>query len=402
MENVHDYGITLVGMEYVVTMNDVELGHTQVERGIDVEPGERETLSIRVGLDTPKMADWWPEHVRDGERSNLSVAMYGIAEDDGERKRIPLRLYDERQQLTTDMLGDGDTNVSDVPEPQREETAFPEVEETQQRWGSVTDDTTEIVTTAFLTAGDNNLTEMLSLEVTQQTRINDVLVADGSASVRELEPGENPYDIVAGKDNGLVPTWWARHLNRGEESTVVTTPTAFVDAGFTKFDIELDRRQNTVETDLLADMNGQRDETVTVAGRDALRVQQVSSSWGQATPDEAPLDTTTTLRNRQPTSVTIDAVHYTVTTNGVTLADRTDQVRSVIPAGSTEDVDVQMRLDNSKMDEWWVRHVPEERSTFQVDVEVTVTAGGRTDTVELESLGQSSTVETDMLNQDEE
>ncbi|WP_193767598.1 LEA type 2 family protein [Halorientalis pallida] len=404
VENVHDYAVTLDGVAYVVEMNGVELGRGQREAGLNVAPGEAGSIDVTVALDSPKMADWWREHVTDDEVSDLSVRMYGYVVRDGERQRVPMRVFDRTLRLETDMLGGGGTSVEPVETPQQEgDFEPPSVTDTDQRWGAVTDATTEIETDASLdTPDDPGLAALLSLDVTQTTTINGVQIAEGSTALDTVEPGSDTLSLTSLKDNGEVPEWWARHLNDGERSQVVTTPTATADVGATKFDADLGTRESTVRTDLLAGMNGDRDEAVQVQGRTALVVTGVSSEWNRATADTAPIQTRTSVRNELATPVTVAAIDYTVTTNGVTLADRSARVGQVVDPESSDTVTARLVLDNSKMDRWWVRHVRNgEQSTFDVDVTATVSVLGQRERVALDSLGQEATIETDVLNASE-
>jgi LEA14-like dessication related protein len=401
VENVHDYAVTLDGVEYVVEMNGVELGRGQREAGLSVAPGESGTIDVTVALDTPEMADWWREHVTDDEVSDLSVRMYGYVVRDGERQRVPMRVFDRTLRLETDMLGGGGTSVEPVETPQQaSDFEPPSVTDTDQRWGEVTDATTEIRTDASLdTPDDPGLAALLSLDVTQTTTINGIQVARGSTVLDTVEPGSDTLSLTSLKDNGEVPEWWARHLNDGERSQVVTTPAATADVGATKFDADLGTRESAFTTDLLAGMNGDRNEEVQVQGRTALVVTGVSSEWGRATADTAPIQTRTAVRNELATPVTVESIQYTVTTNGVTLADRRTRVGQVIDPQSSDTVKARLVLDNSRMDRWWVRHVRNgEQSTFDVDVTATVSVPGQRERVALDSLGQESTIETDVLD----
>ena len=401
VENVHDYAVTLDGVEYVVDMNGVELGRGQREAGLNVAPGESGSIDVTVALDTPKMADWWREHVTDDEVSNLSVRMYGYVVRDGERQRVPMRVFDRTLRLETDMLGGGATSVEPVERVQQAgDFEPPTVTDTDQRWGAVTDATTEIETDASLdTPDDPGLAALMRLDVTQTTTINGIRVAEGSTVVETVDPGTDTLSLTSLKDNGEVPEWWARHLNDGERSQVVTTPTATADVGATKFDADLGTRESVFTTDLLAGMNGDRNEEVEVQGRTALVVTGVSSEWARATADTAPIQTRTSVRNELATPVTVESIDYTVTTNGVTLADRSSRVGQVIDPRSSDTIRARLVLDNAKMDRWWVRHVRNgEQSTFEVDVTATVSVLGQRERVALDSLGQASTIETDVLN----
>jgi len=400
VENTHDYDVTLDGVEYVVTMNGVRLGQERRESGIGVEPGETGELNVTVDLETAKMADWWPEHVRDDERSELRVEMYGLVDDDGERKRVPMRLFEKSLTLETDMLGDGATSVEPMETPTNgTDFADPEVTGTSQEWGAVTDERTDIETTATLSAPEQEINDLLTLDIEQRTAVNGVRVATGSTTVGTVTAGETQLSFTSPMDNGETPEWWARHLNRGEESVVATVPTATADVGITKFDTDLAERRGTTETDVLADMNGERDETITVDGREALTVERVQSSWGEATPETAPLDVRTTVSNELPARMTITDIRYRVTLNEVVLADRKAPNSHRIPGGETRTLPIAMELDNGKMDEWWPTHVRNgERSRLNVTVIATAESRLGSERRPLDALGQNSTFETDMLN----
>lgn len=399
VENVHDYPVTLSGVEYVVTMNGVELGRGQQAAEFAVRPGEREGLDVTVALDTPKMADWWAEHVRDGEASNLSVRMYGVVERDGERTRVPLRLYDTTLRVETDVLGGGSTEVRPVERPDGPSFDRPEITDTHRSWGRVTDDATALETSATLDTPDGRFADLLRMEIDQRVTINDVEVADDRTTVSDLERGEDAVTLTTHLDTDAVPRWWARHVNRGEQSEVVAAPRATVDVGATRVDADLATRTDTVETDMLSGMNGERDEEVRAGGRTVLTVERVDSRWGRATPETAPIETETTVTNEAETTLEITDVRYVVTLNGVVLADRTAPDTYVVGPNARETLDLTMRLDNGKMDEWWVTHVRDgEQSRLDVTVEATVRTQFGRERVELESLGQSATVETDIAD----
>lgn len=403
IENVHDYRVSLQGVQYTVTMNDVELGNNTVETGLDVDPGQRDELNVTVALDSPKMADWWANHVRDNESSNLSVSMYGIVEQDGERKRVPLRLYNERLRLDTDILGGGNPSTESIPTERAQGVTFPEITNTTRRWGTVTAATTPIETTAQVSASSENVTNLLSLSVGQRTTINGIEVANDSQEIDDLSPSGDEITITAAMDNTQVPSWWAAHLNNGEQSTVEVRPTAVADVGFTKFDTGISAPEiPPVTTDLLDDLNTNENEEITIGDTTALVVTQVNSTWGTATESTAPINVQTDIENRLRASAEITQVSYNATLNGVVLADRTDQTSQTLTPGSNT-IDLTMELDNQQMDEWWVEHINDrEQSEFDISVSITVETAAGTETIPLDSLSQTKTIETDILDQYED
>ncbi|WP_415381230.1 LEA type 2 family protein [Halosimplex sp. TS25] len=403
VENVHDYPVALDGVAYAVQMNNVTLAEDRQLSGVSVEPGETGTLDVRMALDSARMADWWANHVNDSERSTLSVELYGLVERDGEYERVPIRIYERLLDLETDVLGGGSTSVSARDAPERDiEFERPQIGETSREWGAVDDETTEILTTVALnnTNDDAAVNELLSIRAAQHTAVNGILVATGRQRTDGLTAGRSAFELTSTMNNSKVPAWWARHLNRGETSTVTTMPAVRADLGFSQFDVPVIDRRSEFETDLLAGM-GDDAETVTVDGRDALVVRSESVQWGEATPETAPIEVNATLENEQPEPVRVTEIRYRVALNDVVLANRTAPGSHTVDPGETEAVGFTMALDNRKMDEWWVGHVRRgETSNMTVTVTATVETRAGTETVRLDSLSRNTTVTTDLLGDD--
>ncbi|MFC7139051.1 LEA type 2 family protein [Halosimplex aquaticum] len=401
VENVHDYPVSLDGVEYAVEMNNVTLAADRQLSGVTVEPGETGRLDVRMNLDTARMADWWANHVNDSERSTLSVELYGLVERDGEYKRVPIRIYERSLTLETDVLGGGSTSVTARDAPERDiEFERPRINDTDREWGAVDEETTEILTTVALnnTNDDAAINDLLSIRAAQHTAVNGILVATGRQRTDGLDAGRSEFELTSTMNNSKVPAWWARHVNRGEASTVTTTPEVRADLGFTRFDVPVVDQRSEFETNLLAGMGDGEAETVAVDGREAMVVRPESVRWGQATPETAPIDVNATLENEQPAPVTVTEIRYRVALNDVVLANRTAPGTHTVPPGESESIGFTMALDNQRMDEWWVTHVRRgESSNLTVAVTATVETQAGTETVRLDSLSQNSTVTTDVL-----
>ncbi|WP_459192014.1 LEA type 2 family protein [Halosimplex sp. J119] len=402
VENVHDYPVTLDGVEYAVEMNNVTLAEDRQLSGVSVDPGETGTLDVRMGLDTARMADWWANHVNDSEQSTLSVELYGLVERDGEYERVPIRIYERSLDLETDVLGGGSTSVSARDAPERDiEFERPHVEDTDREWGAVDDDSTEILTSVALnnTNREAAINDLLTLRIAQRTAVNGIPVANGTHRTDGLDPGESALDLTSTMNNSKVPSWWARHLNRGETSTVTTMPEVRADLGFSQFDVPVIDRTSEFDTDLLAGVGDGGQETVTVDGQDAIVMTPESVQWGEATRETAPIDVEATLENEQPAPVTVTEVRYHVALNDVVLANRTVPETYIVEPGESEAMKFTMVLDNQRMDEWWVTHVRGgETSNVSITVTATVETAAGTETVTLDSLSDDSTMTTDVLD----
>lgn len=401
VENTHDSSITIDGFGYEVAMNDVIVGSGETPAGVEIASGSTERVDVRAIIDTPKMADWWASHVRNGESTNLSVAVWGFVDRDGERKRLPLNLVDQKVRFSTDFLAGGNVEVQPIETSQEPpQVEQPTLTGTDSEWGDVSDDVTEVRTDFGMdNPNDESVSDQLVVEVGQTTTINDVVVASDRTVVDSIRPGENQLTHVATMDNNLVPEWWARHINRGETSTFVTTPDVTVDAGFTTFDVELPERSSTMETDMLSALEQSETQTWKVSGVTVATAHEVTAEWGEATTEHAPIVIEATIENHASTDLTIRFLDFGMELNGVVVADdRADQSYTIAP-GETRTVEFVVYKDVSKMDEWWVTHVRnDETTTASFEAFVTVEAAGETDRMQL--LDGEETVETDLLGDD--
>ncbi|MEF8773624.1 MAG: LEA type 2 family protein [Halobacteriales archaeon] len=399
--NVHDYGVTLDGMEYEVTMNGVTVGNGTTTEGVSVAPNETEQVSVTAALNSSRIADWWVTHLRNGEETNISVSVYGYVEKDGERTRVPMAVMDREMAFTSDILGDGSTSVRSLETASQDpDLSAPSVEGTDRRWGEVTDATTNVRSTLALdNPNEGTFNDLLDLRVGQTVAINDVVVADGATTYDGIESGRNELVHVAALDNGKVPEWWARHVNRGERSTVVIDPQATADLGFTKFGVDLPERRNEVTTDMLAGLESDADRELTAQGRTVAVIHSQSAEWGEATPDRAPFTVTIEVENTGREPITITGVEYAIDMNDVTVGDGTAPESYTVQPGETRQLAFTFAIDSSTMDEWWVSHVRNGEETVVVfDATATLESGTRSMEIDLTDSGNRDRFSTDLLN----
>lgn len=399
LRNVHDRPVELDGTEYRIAMNDVVVGEGTTEDGIRLEPGESGTFVVAASLDSARMQEWWVSHLRRGETTTLSVEVYGVVEDDGERERLPLSAFDTELRFETDLLGDGSTTVEPVAGEAGGSLAPPEVTGVSSEWGEATDEHTEVVTEVGVrNPGGSGYGDLVEFELQEVTTINGVDASSGSTTT-ELPSGNGTVTLVSRMDNDAVPRWWSRHLENGERSTVRTETRGTADAGVTTLPLSLPDRERTVETDVLSNLNTDEPSAVTVTGQEVVTVEGTTASWGASTPERAAVEMAVTVTNERSVPVTLRDVTYTVALNDVRLADERELDRTVeLPPGTTRTVEFTLYLDNSETAAWWPTHVRNgERSELRTDARGTVEVYGVSNRVDLDFLGTNATVETDLL-----
>lgn len=401
LTNVHDDAIRLDGTEYVIRMNGIVVGNGTTDDALSLAPGESTTYAVTPAIDTPRMEAWWVSHLRNGQETELSVEVYGVVEQDGERERVPVTIYEQRAAFTTDLLGDGGTTVEPLP-TNGSEFAPPELTGTRSTWGAVGEETTTIDTEVTVRNPNDVAFDFVTLGLAQTTTVGGVPAASGATTVEGIPAGNTTFAMESTMDHSAVPRWWARHVNNGERSVVETTTTGSADLGVTTVDIASPDERRLVETHALDGFNQTADERITQQGRTVLVITETSATWGEATATEAPITVRATIENRQAQAVTIEDIHYTVGLNSVTLANRTSPETFTIAPYSTRTIELTMRLDNTKMTEWWPTHVRNgETSTLTTEVDADVSSTLGTRRVSLDSFAQNSTVETDLLGQEE-
>ncbi|MFT4932649.1 MAG: LEA14-like dessication related protein, partial [Natronomonas sp.] len=341
VENRHEYPVSLDGVAYVVSMNEVAVGKGVTSDGLRVAPNETKRVAFTIALDTPRMADWWATHVRNDGRTDLAVSMEGVVERDGERKRVPVSLFDTGVRFETDLLGTGETTATPIEAAADSGPTFerPSMSDFEREWGDVTEAATEIRTSVTIENPNTGpLADLVRLSVGETVRINGVEVADDRTTVGSLDAGTNEVEHLARMDNGAVPEWWAAHVNDGERSTVVVDPSVTADVGFTKFDVDVDRRNSTVETDVLSGLNAIGPRPLTVEGQRVGTVREVRAEWGTATTDRTPVELTARIENSAPVAITVSNLAYDVRMNDVVVGNGTATAEHRIPAGETRTV----------------------------------------------------------------
>lgn len=400
VESAHDHPIQLDGTAYRVKMNGVVVGNGTTNDSLALAPGETETFTVRPSLETPKMQAWWVSHLRNNQTTQLSVQVYGLVEKNGTTQQVPISVFGREARIHSDFLGTGETTVESLGGDRGTQFRQPTLAGTESHWGEVHKKTTDIETKLTVeNPNDAEFGDLISLTVRQSSSIHGVPVADGGTTTSGLNAGTNTLSLTSEFRHSTVPVWWAHHLNAGEESTVNTRTNATVDVGVTTLNASVPDRQQTLTTDLLAGFNDTSDRAIEQNGRRVATIHETSATWGHATEHHAPIDAQVTIENERSRAIEIRDITYTVTLNGVALADnRTVDEEYDIPPLATKTIEPTFVLNNTKMEEWWPTHVRNgETSQLRTEVYATVDTPLGSQRIELESFGQNRTVTTELF-----
>ncbi len=268
--------------------------------------------------------------------------------------------------------------------------APPELVSFKNQWGKVTQQETEILTTAVIENPNPVSIPIKAIEV--NVYMNGIKLAYGGASDISLPAKErSKIEIKTVIQNKNLPEWWYTHIKNGEKSTVLIEGKAHV--SLLGKDITFPfKAEREIKTELL------RKIEVQGAGSElpgAPRVERVDNTWGKATPDTTEIISRVTIYNPNPFPLPVSRVRYTMMMNGILMASG-ESSPVVLPPEAEETIVVVSTLDNRKIPQWWVTHIKNgEKTTLEMKGELVYKFAGRELVIELP--GYSTTFTTNML-----
>ncbi|AZH24786.1 hypothetical protein [Haloplanus aerogenes] len=248
---------------------------------------------------------------------------------------------------------------------------------------------------------DEAFTDLLSLNIQQETSIAGVTVATGMSRIAELPTGEGQIEVTATKSHALVPNWWAAHLRNGERSVIHTELNAEADLSVTTLPLVLDDRVSTVETTLLTDLNTTSRQAVTddTTGQSLFISHKTSAEWIDPTPTEATVLIRADVENIRPVPLTLREFNVQVELNDVALTDARLSEEYVFILGERKSITLRFPVDNSQMAAWWPTHIRNgERSTLDSHVTATVSSRNIRGRQPLEFLSATGEITTNLLD----
>ena len=90
-------------MEYEISMNGIKMGEGRVVSDTVIKPMKSETVKFVMEIDNTKIPEWWVSHVKNGEKTTVSINAKAGVEIGGEEYSIDLYTYSYN--FTTDLLG---------------------------------------------------------------------------------------------------------------------------------------------------------------------------------------------------------------------------------------------------------------------------------------------------------
>ncbi|QCC48947.1 LEA type 2 family protein [Halobellus limi] len=286
VSNPNPVGASLGGLtvDYEVLMNDVRLANGTKE-GVSVGTGNS-TLNFTTAADNDRIPPWWVSHVRNDERTTVTVDTSVTSETVGRTVDPP----NVTRQVETDLLSQfnsTETRPIDADQPLVSDPVL-YVNETSAQWGEVTDSRTAMDLT-FVVYNPKPYPIGVS-ELGYDISMNDVAVGDGSTESEYVIPPKSTETIEATVyiRNDRIDEWWVTHLERNQVTDLRIDFDARLDLADTTVTVPLDSLTytETIETDIFGTKPTDPDATGESDADDSSESSTETPSEGTETPTE--------------------------------------------------------------------------------------------------------------------
>ena len=231
----------------------------------------------------------------------------------------------------------------------------PEIISTTYRWGQVTQSETEIITD--ITIRNPNPVSIPIKDIRTTVTLNNIDMATMEPTGdMEIKPQSDTTITFSTKlNNGKLPQWWVTHINNNEKSTLDINGIITFDLKLTDYEYPF-KLSNPIRTNIINSLNSMTLKSVSIIG---YKIRSDSeTAWGDVTEDYTELITTATISHDNSIfSLPLIKSRALVEMNNIKLAESTSDKQTLIFPGSQETVTYITKINNNKLNEWWVSHI---------------------------------------------
>ncbi len=227
LTNPNPFAISLGGLavDHTITMNGVEMGSGHQE-GITLRQ-DNATVPFRTFVDNGQIPEWWYTHVKNGERTRVTVhadVSHGLVDEAVSVQRQRTFRTDVLTGFNRSETRAIDANLGFVEDP------VLYVNETTAHWGAnVTRRWTPISLNA--TVYNPRPFPYTITAVGYTIEMNGVEVGAGRTARGVVVPGNSAETVQARAviDNSRLDEWWVTHVERGQRTNVTVDLFVLVD-----------------------------------------------------------------------------------------------------------------------------------------------------------------------------
>jgi LEA14-like dessication related protein len=253
VRNPNPFAIRLGGadVDYTVDMNEVRIARGS-KQGLELESGNS-TLAFTTYMQNERIPEWWYTHVRDGERTNVTVD----ATVDTLGRTVP---FTSRTNVSTNLTAQFNSSET---RPVESGIAFLDpvlyINQTNGSWDRANLTRQETPLNVTFRAYNPNDVRFRVTRVGYEIRMNEVRVGEGE-SQRELDlPPRRTRNLTTytAIRNANLDEWWVTHLRNDQVTQVRIDFFAIVTVSGREARVPLDPLdfEQTIRTDMFGTKN---------------------------------------------------------------------------------------------------------------------------------------------------
>jgi LEA14-like dessication related protein len=279
---------------------------------------------------------------------------------------------------------------------------IPELTSIDNEFGDVNESTTEIRTNVSVDNPNPIGLSLGGLRIDYTIGMNDVAMANGTKQGLSIGTGNSTLGFRTYLDNGKIPNWWYRHVDRGERTSVVVD----ADVSHSAFGSTSFQQTETIETDILSAIDSTETREINadrpLVDDPILYLNETTGSFGDdVTPQRTPIGLDFTVYNPKVYPYAITEIGYTIEMNNVTVGNGSSGGDQVLAPRETSTIEANTAIRNQRLDRWWVTHLQNDEVTdLYIDFYVVVDPelpGAEPVRIDTEAFDYRTTIETDML-----
>ena len=227
-----------------VYMNDIKMGKGSALKA-EIKANSESTIIISTKLENGRIPEWWVTHIKNNEKSKMTVKGYLVFDLKVTEFKYPIELSNP---IETNIL---DGLSSDEPEEVGVGPIKLTIESKKTYWGDVNDEYTEMITLAKIR--NDNLIPIPITKFYYSVEMNGIKLAEGVNNVGTvIKPKSDvTLTLVTKLDNKMLDEWWVSHIKNGERTKVKITIQPFVEIAGKEFKFTLAEKESEFTTNLL-------------------------------------------------------------------------------------------------------------------------------------------------------
>jgi|Deesub1362A_J573_1020465.scaffolds.fasta_scaffold00187_15 LEA14-like dessication related protein len=209
VDNPNPVPIPISAVETELYLNGIKMGSGKNINSASIEPGES-VIVLSTKIENDKIPEWWVSHIKNGERSKVTLKGYLVFDLKITQFRFPI---EEESNIQTDILSSLSFTRDFGVGPAKITVSM------KSSWGEVSSTTTQILHTATFTNPNSFPIPLLATDYT--ITLNNIEIGRGEIGDVTIKPNaKTTVTFTTYIENEKLKEWWVSHIRNSEKSII--------------------------------------------------------------------------------------------------------------------------------------------------------------------------------------